>query len=202
MTSRLDLLLLLILVASSCTLTSSCTMASRQYSAEELAMREQKVRLLLMQGNKALRRGTWDGFEHAQAAYSTARELAPDDPRVLDGLGCVAWRKGNPNLAELYFKHAAELNPEYDRPVAHLALVAERRGHKRAALQLLRRAVASNPLNFHARNNYAALLLDNFQDGPALAEAQRELLKAYELAGPEDPIVDENLGLLKLRRGW
>ncbi len=169
---------------------------------EERAFREQKVRELLKQGNRELRAGDWHSLDRAQASYSTARELFPDDPRVIDGLGCVAWRKGNAQLAEFYFKRAVELSPIYDRPLAHLALVAESRGHHRAAAELLAQALAVNPLNYRARNNYAAVLINTNRTGEPLAEAHRELLKAYALAGPEDPIVGGNIGILVKRPGW
>ena len=169
---------------------------------EQRALREQKLRELLRHGNAELQAGDWDSLDRAQGAYSVARELSPEDPRVIDGLGCVAWRKGNAELAELYFKRAVELSPVYDRPLAHLAAVAESRGHQQAAAELLLKALALNPLNFRARNNFAAVLINTSAKGPPLAEAQRELLKAYELAGPEDPIVSGNLAILNGRTGW
>ena len=173
-------------------------------TAEEKAYREQKIRELLSEGNKKLRQGDWDSLDRAQAAYSTARELDRDDARVIDGLGCVAWRKGNAQLAEVYFRRSIELNRDYDRPLAHLALVAESRGHHRASVELLRQAMELNPLNYRTRNNYAAVLMDTDgrSDEPQLAEAHRELLKAYELAGPEEEFISKNIATLSKRPGW
>ena len=176
--------------------------AFRHESSQDSAARETKLRQLLATGNKLLKQGSWQSLDQAQAAYSLARELAPQDARAVDGLGCVAWRKGNIDLAEFYFRRACELSADYDRPIAHLALVAEARGHLNAAKELLQRAVKLNPLNFRARNNLAALALKGAGDADSLGEAHRELLRAYELAGPEDPIVVGNLDLLSRRKGW
>jgi len=203
-------------------LFSGCVLAPGASDPETAAYREQKIRMLLTEGNKQLgqgdRLGDWDSFDRAQAAYEAARELDSGDARIIDGLGCVAWRKGNPKLAEFYFKRAIELNADYDRPIAHLALVAESRGHRHASLELLRRALQLNPLNFRARNNYAALLMKEgeraeLQASPLskdrseerseeLSEAHRELLKAYELAGPEEELITRNISLLSKRPGW
>ncbi len=176
-----------------------CAAGQAALTPEQKAKRELKLQELLRAGNRSLRLGDWDNLDHAQSAYTLARELSPEDPRVIDGLGCVAWRKGNAEQAEFYFRRAAELNRAYDRPVAHLALVAEQRGHTVAAKELLQRALQLNPLNFKARNNLAATLMRGDEH---LADAQRELLKAYELAGPEDPVVGFNLNELQQRKGW
>jgi len=192
---KLFILLLLLFAPSAC-------IKPKELTPKEVAMREIKLRELLKHGNAELRKGTWEGFDQAQADYSTARDLSPEDPRVIDGLGCVAWRKGNAELAEFYFRRARELNQNYDRPLVHLALIAESRGHREAAEGLLRRAMRTNPLNYKARNNYAALLLNTNETGPRIAEAQRELLKARELADEEDPIVSGNLNILNSRSGW
>ena len=196
------LLFLFLLVA----LIPGC--ARRGLSPEDKAIREQKVRLLLAQGNKHLRGSSWDDLDKAQAAYGTARDLSREDPRAIDGLGCVAWRKGNSKLAEFYFRRAVELDSNYDRPLVHLALIADSRGDKQASRELLQMAIALNPLNFRAHNNYAAVLMNsnsNFKSeerSKALGEAHRALLKAYELSGPEEPYVTENLATLSQRRGW
>ncbi len=160
-------------------------------SPERRVLREQRVRELLRAGTASLRSSELD---RAEASFLVARELSPRDPRVLDGLGCVEWRRRNEKLAAYYFRRAFEENAEYDRPLAHLALVAEGRGHHRAARELLRRAIELNPLSFRSRNDLAAVLLRLARGGPPSDDAYRELLRAFELAGPEDPVVRHNLG--------
>lgn len=183
-----------------CSILVGCA-RSAPLSPEEQTLREQRIRQLLSSGNRSLRAGD-EGLDAALASYTIARELAPEDPRVLDGLGCVAWRKGNIDMAEMYFRRAAELDSRYDRPVAHLALVAEARGHRRAALGLLVRAVQMNPLSFRARNDFAAEILRIHRSGKELGEAHREILKALELAGPDEPVLRFNLEELNRRSGW
>jgi Flp pilus assembly protein TadD len=177
-----------------------CGIRPHEPGPAELAARESKMRELLRTGNRLLQRGDWDSLDRAQAAYTVARELDGSDARPIDGLGCVAWRKGNVDLAQFYFQRAVELNPEYDRPVAHLALVAEAHGHLQAARELLARAVALNPLNFRARNNFAALSIKHSRNPQLLAEAYHQLLRASELAG--DPLIEENIRRLEQQKGW
>ena len=165
---------------------------------------EFRLKELLTQGTLLMRRGDQAGLERAYAALEVARELSPFDPRVLDGIGCVEWRKGNPALAEFFFKEALKQNPEYDRAYAHLALIAERNGEVDAALELLQIAVAKNPLNYHSRTNLGALLLEasreegvkgklNSQEAKRIKEmAYLELRKAYQSADKEDPVLNYN----------
>lgn len=172
---------------------SACAPQRPNLTPDQLAARELKLRELLKQSVVELRLGTPDALDRAQASLEIARELHPKDARVLDGLGCVAWRKGNVNLAESFFKKSLEQDQNYSRPWAHLALVAEARGHYNAANGLLRKAIAVNPMNFMARNNRAAFLLKNSTNPRDHSIAYQELMKAYQLSGSDDPIVQANI---------
>lgn len=165
---------------------------------------EQKVLELLSQGTEALRRQTPDGVDFAHGAYTLAYELKPRDARVQDGLGAVAFFRGQLNDAEAFFKSAAALDPNYDRPYAHLALVAEKRGDLTAARELLLIALRMNPLNYRARNNYATLLLAQpggaLTDRRSVEQAYKHLLRVYQTVGVEDPVASVNMAVARSRR--
>jgi|GEM_PF-3305824 len=158
-------------------------------SLEDQVRLEDTLRSALTQATADLRQGDEPGLDRAFAALEVARDLAPNDPRVFDGLGAVEYRRRNSKLAESFFKRAISLNPDYDRPYAHLALIAEDRGDRAAAIELLKLAIKLNPLNFRARNNLAKLLKDDGAD----AEAYKELLKAYQSGAQDDIVIAHNL---------
>ena len=168
---------------------------SRLDVAQEIAC-EEKLVDLLTEATIGMRFQTSSGLDHAQGALMLAQELKPRDPRVLDGLGCLAWYRGEKMTAEKFFRQAIEENPQYDRGYAHLALLAEERGDIPAARDLLRLALGLNPMNFRARNNYAILLFERFPGQQSEIEAYAELLKAYSAAGKDALIVD-NLRVLR-----
>jgi len=163
--------------------------ASHRSPGAELAL-EESLKNLLTVATKDLRLGTIASLERASASLELARDLSPNDSRVLDGLGCVEWGRENYKLAQYFFNRALEANPNYDRAYAHLALVAERRGDSKAAYGLLKIAVGLNPLNYRSRNNYAAVLGSQGYS----QEAYRQLLRAYQAGGKDSAVVLSNLG--------
>lgn len=186
------------------TLTAGCMPRAVPLDIQDEVSLEFRLKELLTQGTLLMRRGDRAGLERAYASLEVARELSPFDPRVLDGIGCVEWRKGNSALAEFFFKEALKQNPEYDRAYAHLALIAEGNGELDAALELLQIAVAKNPLNYHSRTNLGALMLEasngernmgainNLEASRVKEKAYHELRKAYQSADREDPVLNYN----------
>lgn len=155
----------------------------RPLSAEQQAQLELSVQHLLSRATASLRSGSTEQLEEAYNALELARDLDAQDPRIIDGLGCVEWRKGNYRLAAHFFRKALLIDPEYDRAYAHLALYEEQAGNISEALALLRRAVQLNPLNYRSRSNYSALLL---QIGRR-AEAQKQFQRASAAMAGEHP---------------
>ncbi len=85
------------------------------------------------------------------------------DPRAaaaIDGLACVAMRKGRYAEAQQLLLRAYEIDPRYTRALAHLSYLYERTGRKAAAEAAFRRAIEEDPLDLAARNNYAVFLAD------------------------------------------
>lgn len=161
----------------------------RVETAMQAALVEKKLQALLIEATAALRAPAGGDLERAEAALRLAAELRESDPRVADGLGAVAWRRGRYADAERLFQRAIALDPNYDRAYSHLALLAERRGDRRRARELLEEAVRLNPLNFRARNNLAAVLLDEGND----RRARNELTKASAAGGAGDLVIERNL---------
>ena len=152
---------------------------------------EKQVVDLLGRAVSYMRIDTPESLDSAFNALELARDLKPNDPRVLDGLGCVEWRRKNFDLAKLFFQKALRQNPSYDRPYAHLAVVAQHDGNTQAAKELNQIAIKLNPMNYRARNNYAVLLM---KEGLNL-KARDELLKAIHSSQPEQSALEENLKL-------
>lgn len=173
-------------------LIPSCYLPRKQENdvAVQMAL-EQKLSPLLREAVTKMRRGE---LARAQAALELAAELSPNDPRVLDGLGCVLFRQGNLPLAQRFFQEALLRDRNYHPAYTHLALLAEKQGDRLAAKELLLYGLQANGKNYRARNNYGAMLLDE-QDKKA---AYFELWKAY-YASPEGSKQHREEGTLELR---
>lgn len=169
---------------------------SGQLTLQEQLSLEGKIRELVESAVVEMRTGTPAALDRAQASLEVARDINPNDPRVIDGLGCVEWRRGNLKLAEHFFRRALQLDSNYDRALAHLALILEARGDKNSARLLLQQSVQMNPLNYRNRNNYAALLLDQGET----EESYRQLLRAAESGGREEPEIKSNLANVREER--
>ena len=55
-------------------------------------------------------------LDQAIAQLETARQILPDDPRILNTLGGLLTRKGNASGAEKHFRRALEIDPSLDPP--------------------------------------------------------------------------------------
>lgn len=153
-------------------------------SVEEQVLREQKIQGLLTQSVFYLRIGDERNIDRAGAVLMLAKKLKPEDPRVLDGLGAVEFRRRNLLKAQKYFQEAIRINPEYDRAYGHLALIAEANGDQLAANQLYRIALEKNPLNVEARKNYGLYLQKGSRGNIVMKKhADEELLMAEVMNG-------------------
>ena len=166
---------------------------------EDRMERLQRVRALLRVSIREMRMGTPRSYDNAHAALLLARELQPQDPRVLDGLGCIEWRKENYERAERFFKQAVTMAPRYAPGYVHLAHVAERREEYQVAIELLILATRLDPANYRARNNLAvSIRKQTIQEPNAQADrlAYYELLKAIQGSSEVDPVLNYNLNLM------
>ena len=169
-----------------------------QPSLQQSLAREARLVSLLGDATASLRSPASMALSDAEAALQLALELAPEDPRVIDGLGCVAWRRGESERAKELFQQVLILNPLYDRAFVHLALIAQDEGDDPAAAALLQRALELNPLNVRARNNYALLLGGRGTENSELLDvARREIRKANRSVRRVDGVLLRNLSALE-----
>ncbi len=68
--------------------------------------------------------------------------VAPDSPALLDTMGWIELKKGNPQVAQNYFNRAVVGLPQHPEVHYHLALAYEQTGNRDWALMHLRRAKA------------------------------------------------------------
>ena len=165
-------MLLVLLVISSCATV-------REVSLEE----QHKAQVLVDQGTAFLRRGD---LHRAQASFEVSRDLG-GGAAALDGLGAVAFRKGEYDEAEKYFMAAIQSDREYSMALGNLALLYELTGREEEARTVYQYALQVSPDDVRARNNYAARLYDD-QKRP---QAFIELMRAEAVA--RHPIVEDNL---------
>lgn len=168
----------------------------RELSIHERASRAVKVDELLSRAVRLMRQGDAQSLRAAYSALLLAEELSPKDARIADGFGCIAWRQKNWSAAEQHFKDSRKFNPEYDRAYAHLALVAEKRGDLEEAFKLYQTALSLNPLNYRARNNYAAALFDSGRSKEQKEQAVKELRKAVQGSPKVDEVLGRNLRIM------
>ena len=108
----------------------------------------------------------------------------------MDGLGAVAFLRGDYTLAQRYFVQAYQSAPDYSEALANLARLYEAMGYDQQAQLLYLRAIAENPADFRARNNLAGYIYTH-GSVDALPRAHQELLKAQALS--DHPLIESNL---------
>jgi len=148
--------------------------------------RVREGRSFIDHGTIELRRGR---LAEAEAAYRIALELTPT-AAALDGLGCVAFLRGDLAGAQTFFERAIATEPGYSQALGNVALLYEAKGDIVRAEAFYRAALGAEPRNFRARNNYAAFLRRG-NDRTLLEDTRAELLKANAVA--RHPAIEANL---------
>lgn len=184
-------------------LTAGC-IPQTPINPKDTHFKETQVEALLIQAVQILEVAGTDSlspaYSQARAALDLARQLKPGDARILDGIGCIEWRRGNFKEAEYFFKKAVSTDTSYDAAYVHLALVAERNGDIQASKELLQTAITLTPLNYRAHNNLAAILLDNSSSYQDLSKAYDHLLKANLSSGTDNLPLKQNLHIFKTKQ--
>ena len=134
-------------------------------------------------------------LDDAENSLLLALELNEQDPRIHDGLGCVAWRRGELSRAAEYFNDALVYDPSYARAYVHLSLYEESKGNMKRAKELLERALVLNPLSVRGRVNYAGLLHESGRTN----DARKEIGKAVVRSKGRDIVVDTQRQLIQGR---
>jgi Flp pilus assembly protein TadD len=125
-------------------------------------------------------------YDQAFAYFTLASELAPM-PEARDGMGCVAAYKGDLKAAEKIFITVIKEHPRYATAYSNLARVLELQGRGDEAGKYFRAALALEPKDYRARNNYAAHLFERKD----IAGARLELQKGRAVV--RDQVIEDNL---------
>lgn len=150
---------------------------------------QQKAQEYVDKGTLHLRRGE---FDDARAAYLMSLEISPS-AAAIDGVGCVAMLQGDLKEAEKRFRQAMEFDPGYGTAAGNLALLQESQGDEKMAVEMYRIALARDPENFRARNNYGGFLRERGND----AEKEYGMLLLRQAAAVSaHPLITTNMGRL------
>ena len=133
-------------------------------------------------------------FNQAEATLLLSVELVTL-PEALDGLGCIAFLKGDDQSAESLFLAALSIDSTYTSVFKNLALVYERKGDLQKAKWYYEKAISVDPLDFRARNNFAAFL---FEKSGSDNQSMIEILKTKSII--DHPVVENNLSIMEERR--
>ncbi len=154
--------------------------------------RYQKALELVDQGTVLLRDRRLD---EAEAAFSLAYDVAPL-AAALDGRGCVAFLRGEWDRAESFFREAYMADEGYDEAAANLALVLDAQGKAEQAREWYRWYLSRRPEDAAARNNMAALEIDQGSDKSLIL---RELWRAAAIS--RHAIIMDNITRIGDSRG-
>jgi tetratricopeptide (TPR) repeat protein len=95
-------------------------------------------------------------LDEAQALIAKARELAPDDPFIMDSMGWVQFRLGRLKEAESLLRQAYRMRPDPEI-AAHLGEVLWELGQREDARKLWREANNKDPKNDTLKNTLGRL---------------------------------------------
>ena len=152
--------------------------------------RHQDSLKMIDQGTVLLRGGQLD---RAQASFVVAFQLAPCSA-ALDGLGSVAYARGDFVEAEKLFKKAYEMDPTYGVALSNLALLYENQGFHARARSLYLQAEVLEPRNIRLKNNFAVFRAKRGD----LAGSRESLLEAAAIA--DNPIIEANVKSVQQQR--
>jgi len=144
---------------------------------------QQHAENLIDQGAAFLRSGE---LEQAKASFRLSLELVRS-AAALDGLGCVAFLRGELGNAQAYFLRAYEIDPNYQETLSNLALLYNFIGASDEAERLFKRVLQHDPTIIQSRNNFGVLL----KESGNIHKAREELYKGYVFSFSE--VMRENL---------
>ena len=152
-------------------------------------MREQVNPMLFIRSSELIREGVIDlrqkDLDGAEAAFQTALEVQPQ-AAAFDGLGCVAFVRGDTVVAREFFLKAISVDHRYSEARLNLAILLEKEGDMYGANEMYRQSLELDPSNLRARVNYAAFMMKT----PATREEGRFLLRqAKALAQSREGVV-------------
>ncbi len=137
-----------------------------------------------------------NSLNQAEALFSLARDLRPEDPEAVDGLGSIHLRKGDLQTARVLFQEGLRLDPTYSRGYINLAYLEELEGRKGVSKQLLKSAINSSPIDVHALNNLGGIMFDEHLDPQEKSNGRKLLIQAIELGDKNSLVLKHNKKLV------
>jgi tetratricopeptide (TPR) repeat protein len=132
-------------------------------------------------------------LEEAEGAFVLSISLLPS-AAATDGLGCVAYRRGDLRQAEQLFLRAIELDREYFAAYSNLGLLYDRVGDVRLARKYFNVAIELQPDDSQTRVNHGVLLASS-RDPAFREEAAKEFVRGA--VGGSNGIAPENFRRLR-----
>jgi tetratricopeptide (TPR) repeat protein len=126
-----------------------------------------------------------DDLERAEVAFNHALEFNKDFPEAWNGLGLIAFTRGNLDAAKQHFQRAIRINSDFAEAHGNLGRVYLSTGRLSQAEDELVVALKINPDYTDARYNYAVSLLRQGWDKPKKrkdywARARKQFLHLLE----------------------
>lgn len=153
-----------------------------------------RLRELIDTGSLHLIRGD---LEQAEASFLLAQELE-SLPETVDGLGCVALLRGEFAQAEARFSWVIQNFPDYAAVYGNAALLLEVQGKNEEARAYYLRALALDPENAVARNNFAVHLSEASEGEELQREALRQLRQALAV-NENNTVIKGNISTINER---
>jgi len=159
-----------------------------------------EARKLVSQGVLFIRQfddGDAMALNRASAVFQLAYEIDSQGADIQDGLGCIAWRKGDLDSAETFFTYAIELDPSYARAWVNRAYIEEHKGNKEIAEIFLQKALEINSFDPHALNNLGGLVYDHASDEHRKEYGRSLIYRARELSPQDSNEIKHNLAIIE-----
>ncbi len=135
-------------------------------------------------------------FEEAESILREAHFQRPDDPDLLNSLGCALWELGRPTEAEPFFRRAHQFSPGDALILNHLGLALWDQGRTAEAADCYRQALRIRPDMVDVQMNLGVVLSDQGEFDEALV-----WLRGAVQQRPYHPDGLQNLGMTLARQG-
>ena len=135
-------------------------------------------------------------YEEAEALLREAHFQRPDDPDLLNKLGCALWELGRPTEAEPFFRRAHQFSPRDALILNHLGLALWDQGRTAEAADCYRQALQLRPDMVDVQMNLGVVLSDLGEFDEAL-----DRLRGAVQQRPYHPDGLQNLGMTLARQG-
>ncbi len=161
---------------------------------ESALFKERRLSVLINMGYLCSRMGL---YQDALAYFKEARELEPDNPKMLLNLGVLYYRKGDLEEAAEIFNRCLEHCAEMVTPYLYISTITALNDDKESAFDWLKKATDKFPRSIAFKNNLA-LLYEYVGEYDSAEKLYRQVVSAH----PEEYKAIRNLANLYYRIGF